>query len=204
MLHLDDTHSELNKGEFLCKCGKIFQTAYRLKRHENRIHSDKEYPCNMCTKIFLKQTNLTNHKTLYHNPRSACKICGKMIPPGWLTTKHLKLHEAPLFKCGFEGCSKEYHIKLLLKKHIASRHEPDKKVVCSKCQKTFQSIYALKHHQKVQHRTKDIVCKVKGCNYKAVRKDYMKKHYRSLEVHKNLSDKTRQKLLEALKGQKRL
>lgn len=191
-----DKHSDYHTyGSYLrCHCGKDFKSVPHLTNHKYRVHPSpsKEFKCKMCSKVFKTSPSLEHHFVAHHSPKSPCDHCQKMLPLGALMNQHVKNYHCGPLKCSVEGCTKIYNCKSSLKQHLARRHAPLKNLECPKCEVIFTNELSLKHHLSVQHRKKIFSCKVEGCVYRAIRSDYMRKHYR---CHKNISEATRAELL---------
>lgn len=58
--------------------------------------------------------------------------------------------EIPTFKCDYDGCDKQYHVRDSLRKHIDSIHlkipviKVHKNLICETCGKSCRSGFALK------------------------------------------------------------
>lgn len=187
--HLETIHAYELHGEHKCHCGKVFNTFLKLKTHKNYVHDANQKECKECSKTFKNGASLRTHKFLKHGKKVPCEICKRMIREGFFMSEHLKTHQPPTFKCKFKRCSKLFHKKLLLSQHYRMHHT--KKAKCKECDVTFTSVFHLKNHLKVQHGEKKFKCEIEGCDYKAVRSDYIKKHYK---CHKKLTKKQERNL----------
>lgn len=89
------------------KCGKSFKSACNLSNHlklhlkesfvTKKIGStvQNSYPCNLCSRVYLKQSHLQNHLLLHDSVKKSlqdklylCMICGKR----YTRSSHLSLH----------------------------------------------------------------------------------------------------------------
>ena len=66
--HQEREHSECPR--FACNtCGQRFGSNYHLKRHEI-IHTDEEFPCELCSRRFKRKDGLETHMSTIHAPRN--------------------------------------------------------------------------------------------------------------------------------------
>jgi hypothetical protein len=168
-MHINEKHIEQNE-DHKCKCGKVFETAHRLKKHEHLVHYSEgtNLKCVKCGKISKTLSSYLSHKRFGHKPKIPCKICKKLVLAGYFMNVHLKSHGKKKFQCNFADCSKMFHSKGQMRAHFAYVHV-ENKVKCSKCKLIFKNEFNLNHHIKVQHKAKDFRCEVEGCQYKAIR-----------------------------------
>lgn len=116
-------HSETKN--FVCpeeECGKAFYTKSELNLHRRGVHSDnKEHPCKVCSKSFIKLSQLVTHNKKAHSK------------------------ENKKFKC--ENCPREFDSSQKLHTHMAKEHSKVK-FECEKCKKVFRLKHSLAVHMK--------------------------------------------------------
>jgi len=110
-----------------CKvCGKLFKSISAYEKHESThlpLEERKTFPCLLCNKKFLWEKHLQIHVNAIHIGKKSfiCEECGK----GYLTLNSLNTHKIV--------------------------HSDDKPFKCSKCEKTFKRMAALKEHLRNTH-----------------------------------------------------
>ena len=169
--HVKIVHEGLK--EFKCDyCNKRFGYKSHMKDHIVRLHSKeipidklkdfsvRNYPCNICEKIFTNGQHLTRHKGKEHNEityqslKYKCKICSKV---------HFDKRELEVHLCNFHGlsdafgksttlrkcdvCDQKFYHPKMYQKHIKKNHETK----CSECHKLFVSKSQVTKHLKKEH-----------------------------------------------------
>lgn len=124
MRHVNNVHGD--KRPFLCHlCGKAFKRGDALLQHY-QTHSEigpsenSNFKCNICEKTFRSHSHLLEHQAVHSDIRSVlCEICGASF-------KTRSVH----------------------RKHVLSIHRNPRAYSCDSCPKRFNTLFALKRHQK--------------------------------------------------------
>lgn len=124
MRHVNNVHGD--KRPFLCHlCGKAFKRGDALLQHY-QTHSEigpsenSNFKCNICEKTFRSHSHLLEHQAIHSDIRSVlCEICGASF-------KTRSVH----------------------RKHVLSIHRNPRAYSCDSCPKRFNTLFALKRHQK--------------------------------------------------------
>ncbi len=95
----------------------------------------KNFPCEICGKVFSKSSSLTQHHRIHSEERPfKCMLCERTFRQSGNLTKHIKSHktahlrwnrntnEKP-FKCTFRGCDKSFTAKSSLQNHTKTHHD---------------------------------------------------------------------------------
>lgn len=181
--------------DFLCNCGKKYNSYAALYCHRKNEHSTVSIPCQHCGEKFPSKMRLRVHFIKKHKQKDTCEICGQLTPT---IEQHLKLFHSARIKCTFEGCNKDFANQASLRSHIVYAHETQKTTnKCSECDAVFNSDYRLKIHVMRQHNTEKKPCKVPGCTHSTSRRAYLVMHYRN---HKGIDSKEKARLIEELKN----
>ena len=111
--HQNTVHSDIKKITFKCaflNCGKVFKTAYLLKKH-SIVHSDLKYKCKECQKTFKDKNYADNHHHL-REAKYQCSVCQLKFKTPYDRNRHerttscRKLMHGNKFHCPF--CDKAF------------------------------------------------------------------------------------------------
>ncbi|AMO55233.1 zinc finger C2H2-type domain-containing protein [Endozoicomonas montiporae CL-33] len=92
---------------------------------------------------------------------------------------HLRTHTGELFKCDHEGCDKEYQYEKDLKGHLRTHTGELFKCDHEGCDKEYQSEIELKKHQSIIHNGEFVKCDHDGCNRQFQSEKGLKGHQRT-------------------------
>ena len=115
------------ENKFKCEiCEKPYLTNKSKNKHIRNAHGEvKNFLCNICSRIFKKNHQLTLHQKYYHQ----------------VSPRH--------YNC--DSCEKSFTQAVNLKKHIQTIHEGQRNYKCDSCEKTFTQLGNLKTHIKRIH-----------------------------------------------------
>ncbi|EAT39783.1 AAEL008435-PA [Aedes aegypti] len=113
-------------------CGMAFRCGRDCRSHYRRIHSNEEYPCEICGKILKSRLSLKSHSYSHREKELKCEVCGMMILNKSRLELHMRVHTQKRdFKC--PHCPKSFYVNAVLKLHLR-RHSGEKPYVCHICQ----------------------------------------------------------------------
>ncbi len=140
------THRERKKQTCsICKAEVL-----GLKQHLKFRHGNLTFNCTDCNKTFISNVGLRSHMEIHMgNHYTPCPVCKKEI-----TKQHLKRHMDmmhPTADRKKETCQICHKQVLHLKLHLKQTHNPDRKIDCTECSKTFLSKQGFKLHMSYEH-----------------------------------------------------
>jgi len=190
-------------------CQKRFKTPKKLQMHEKRFHDmHQKVPvvCDICGKTCKNSTLLKFHVIAHEKPKEDCDICGLSVKS--VKTHKINVHgdkDIKPFIC--EKCGDRFRTKERHDYHMR-KHDGLKPFKCKTCQKSYTGRSGatrcekmhkgpetyrytctfcgfkvmdkekLRNHIRTHTREKPFKCPL--CNYRAARRDYMRKHLASL------------------------
>ncbi|XP_071730116.1 transcription factor IIIA-like [Rutidosis leptorrhynchoides] len=160
--HVREMHDECDdtnvKKQHVCLepgCGKVFEYASRLRKHEDSHVTLKtvEAFCGEpgCMKYFTNEQCLKAHIDSCHQYIN-CEICGgKQLKKN--IKRHLRTHEKVVkerIKCSFEGCTLAFSTVSNLRMHVKAAHLQQRPFVCSHsgCGMRFSYKHVRDNHEK--------------------------------------------------------
>lgn len=152
-------------------CGFTCDKKCHILSHIRHHVASVRHKCKNCTETFSTRMKLHNHSMKVHGrgiigsveyskASAECPICLQTFSEERLKF-HLRLHEAPSFKCG--ECDKEFRTEAAAEKHHAISHGNEKRFTCATCGKSFGKMTVLKQHEEIHNPIKIYVqCEI--CN----------------------------------------
>jgi len=204
------------ENKYSCSsCDEHFKTPKKLQMHEKKVHKmHQKVPvvCDICGKTCKSATLLKFHVLAHEKPYEECDICKLKVKS--VKTHKLNVHGdknlKPFIceKCGDRFRTKERH------DYHMRKHDGIKPFTCKTCGKSYTGRSGatrcdkmhkgpetyrytctfcgfkvmdkekLRNHIRTHTREKPFKCPL--CNYRAARRDYMRKHLGSLHKDKTV------------------
>ncbi|XP_077106821.1 zinc finger protein 865 [Ranitomeya variabilis] len=127
-------------------CGEM--PAAELKANVT-VHQDGPFTCNMCWKVFKKQSHLHQHQIIHTGEKPfSCTICEKSFNRRESLKRHVKTHSNSL-KVYCEVCGKAFRDTTYLLRHQAGHtgKRPDHN--CDVCGKSYGTMQTLLRHKQL-------------------------------------------------------
>ena len=190
--------TKTEQKSFACEhCNKTYSCQKNLKRHAITHMGERPFPCGECEKSFTQRAYLTEHLRIHSGEKPfTCKHCDKRFAAKNNCRAHeKKIHKNKSYKCGFEGCNKNFdseekcnnhkksheRVKCTyescgkdfadngnLKKHVLRTHNKDEPFECGICKRTFAFIGDFTTHKKSHEPFK--------CSFENCKKEYKDKN----------------------------
>ncbi|XP_037081858.1 zinc finger protein 84-like [Pollicipes pollicipes] len=132
-------------GYFCDECDATFSSFPELQSHRQTHDSAETFNCRYCKHIARTKIKLHRHMQENHKDRMIpCPYCEKRFPEKCNLTRHVAIHLEPKFIC--EICSRPFHSKGDLGKHMVFRHTTEKNHPCPECDASFKTSWMMKRH----------------------------------------------------------
>lgn len=202
-LHLeaaDELHCCITKqSEYTCEeCSLCFYSQKFLAGHRDIVHgermdkikikynSDGQPTCNICGKIFKKESEFQNHKTLHTGEHPfCCHLCQKTFRLRSTLKTHLMTHrDYHEFMC--EICGRTFKLVESLRLH-RRLHNKKCHFKCKYCSKEFRAYDGLKYHMLKDHKEafKGAQLKIYKCEYCDKDMATHQQYVRHVSIHTN-------------------
>nr|CAD7446794.1 unnamed protein product [Timema bartmani] len=124
---------------------------------------EKPFPCTICSKGFMRRTNLNAHMAVHTQVRPhVCDQCGKRFVVRWDLTLHQRIHSG-LFSCEF--CDKAFSVRAKLERH-RRMHTGERPYPCPTCGKAFGEKRNLESHQRTHSGERPFICNTCGKTFR--------------------------------------
>lgn len=182
------SREEEKTKHFKC-CDQRFLTKFKLNKHKQHAHgANFRFPCRSCPKRFLTKRSVRIHEYSHRNveksSESYCELCERQFKHRANFLKHKQRHTDVV--CYY--CNRVFTDKETTKKHIADRHEKNRKnFSCVICKKPFafgNRKILLRHFRTVHARIIPMFCG--QCEEPFDNRDKLKSHL--IECNKRKSD----------------
>lgn len=142
--HISKSEKCKNANTTCSVCGKVCNNRKALYAH-SLTHKDRiSYICELCGKNYTNKFNLENHKSSVHDI-------------------HFE-EKGSIYKCRF--CEKNFTTKAQLFPHVLAHQKEKTERLCDACGKSFNSMEALKSHNRTHLDHKPFSCQEDGCDKK--------------------------------------
>ena len=189
-IHVKLRHSTGEAKNFQCGlCHKSYHLRKHLYSHIRAHLKESYFDCSFCNYKTDVRSKLAKHVRNVHESLKTfmCSFHGCKFETKYKTSlnHHIKRHNPDLqvrrpFPCTQPGCSYRAAVGQKLKQHTLSRHNNSTSQVkafqCPFCPQRFSHRFKLNSHLKRAHLNEGSY-KCDMCNYKAVDKDYLQRHY---------------------------
>lgn len=175
----------------LCFYNQIFLTGHREFVHEimdktKIVYVDGQPTCNICGRVFKKESEFQNHKTLHtgEHPHS-CHLCQKTFRLRSTLKTHLMTHrDYHEFMC--EICGRTFKLIESLRLH-RRLHNKKCHFKCKHCDKEFRAYDGLKYHMIKDHKEafKGAQLKIYKCEYCDKDMATHQQYVRHVSIHTN-------------------
>ncbi|KAG5683243.1 hypothetical protein PVAND_012536 [Polypedilum vanderplanki] len=180
-----ELHQVEHEGEARIKCKKCdeyFNTKEEIRKHISTVHSTEEKPfvCDVCTKCFKNRYQLILHNRSHTGEKPfRCVICDRGFSMSSNLQKHLDTHstEKP-YQCKY--CDQFFKTQRSLKFHTVCYHQPEVKVKCPQCDKSFVNKSYLKMHMLYHTGEKNFTCVI--CSSKYYKSSHLKRHIQNVHL----------------------
>uniref|UniRef100_A0A3B3ZFV4 Uncharacterized protein n=1 Tax=Periophthalmus magnuspinnatus TaxID=409849 RepID=A0A3B3ZFV4_9GOBI len=160
--HISYKHPDLEYKYKCNTCEKSFRLENALKFHNCR--TDKTFQCDICSRFFSTNSNLSKHKKKHGDKLYSCEICNKMFYRKDVMLEHHRRH----------GNTKREDLEANGEENIKYRKEPSP---CPICGKVFSCRSNMNKHL-LTHGDKKYTCEI--CGRKFFRVDVLRDH---IHVH---------------------
>ena len=90
-----------------------------MKQHACQL--TKQYPCKVCSKVYMRPDALKKHLLRSHFPdkkEHVCSQCGRAFVMKFELDKHILMHGQPTIKCTWEFCDKTFKWRYGVVQHL--------------------------------------------------------------------------------------
>uniref|UniRef100_A0A1Q3F8Q2 Putative zinc finger protein 75 n=1 Tax=Culex tarsalis TaxID=7177 RepID=A0A1Q3F8Q2_CULTA len=150
--HYMEEHMNMHRGvrPYVCDvpgCIAKFHGAAALKGHVKRNHSDGQFPCPDCDKVYTCESSLATHRKIHGEKPFVCEVCNLRVRLRSTLKQHMLVHTQQRDHiCKF--CGKAFYAKTVLTLHLRS-HTGERPYACHMCEfSNAHRVLYVKHMQK--------------------------------------------------------
>ena len=156
-------------------------TRKKQKIRDKSTSTRRRYSCpsDNCNKSYDTQAELNKHHKDSHPPVE-CPVCNKEFPTPNTLDRHMYKHRGTL-ECQY--CDETFAFQSELDLHLIV-HEDEPTFFCKSCTKSFMRIGDLREHEE-SHSGNIHYCTIKGCDFSAPLKRYVKTHIKTTHAKKD-------------------
>ncbi|XP_046408174.1 zinc finger protein 271-like isoform X7 [Ischnura elegans] len=191
-----------SKSKYICSvCYCNFPSKAKVVMHLKNVHNmDKPFTCSACFLCFPSRVELSLHHHCHSldSKKYCCSKCGRKYMDKERFRIHISVCQSgqPLHKCC--TCDKEFLTPGGLKTHLLS-HDPDKRVVCHLCPKSYSQPGDLLVHMRYFHmKIKPHECGI--CKKRFGYAHRLREHYAVHSDHRPFSCKRCEKFFKTKKA----
>ena len=153
----------------------------KIRTQKTTTSTQRRYRCpsDNCNKSYDTQAELNKHHKKSHPPVE-CPVCKKELPTPNTLDRHMYKHRSTL-ECQY--CDKTFAFQSELELHLI-KHEDEPTFFCKSCTRSFMRVGDLREHEE-SHTGKKHHCTIKGCNFSAPLKRYVRTHIKTTHANKN-------------------
>lgn len=111
-------------------CSRTFKNNTLFQRHIKTHSKEKSFKCEECIKVFTSKSNMQAHQKTHYETKTY----------------------------GCPHCSREFKGKKSLLEHVSSKHNNEKRFVCSQCPESFVSRHLKNVHERTHNGEKGYIC----------------------------------------------
>ena len=155
--------------------------AKRSKEQDDNTNVSRHYYCasENCGSWFNSQAELNRHHKNNHPP-VICTVCKKVFSTPNTLDRHMYKHRSTL-ECQY--CDEKFAFQSELELHLVV-HENEPSFFCKSCTRSFMRVGDLREHEE-SHTGNIHYCTVKGCDFSATLKRYVRTHLKTTHAEKN-------------------
>ncbi|XP_072173385.1 uncharacterized protein [Diadema setosum] len=160
-------HKYIHGDKYACEvCGKPHGSRRAMEAHLNREHTkDKLFSCDHCDKVYYDLRTLKHHMRLHSERQYECDICHKkFFTSSEVITHKRNVHTEKSHLC--EICGKSFKSKGILSQHCDSVHSTECRYKCDVCGRGFKRSSHLYAHQKCHTDIRPFTCELCGKKFR--------------------------------------
>lgn len=172
-------------------CSTVLYTREAAKHHRRRSH-EKPLPYQDCSICGSRLKNLKMHMIMMHGNESVpCQVCGKVFSCAKRAELHARIHvKKPLMDCKSDGCDFKTTSRKTLEAHSFCKHgiliNPLTTVhQCEECDYKALTKFQIKKHYEHVHLHSSVKCPHNGCEKRFKNQNLTDRHYDRVHLSKD-------------------
>lgn len=204
--HQGKSQCKLPDTKIVCNiCNKVFAKDSLLRSHLKKHSMERPFACDDCGMDFKYKSTLVRHLQHHNGIRPySCNICTKTFTHFGLIKPHMRMHTGEKpYTCPV--CSKKFSHKHNMLRHTV-RHDKVVNLNCPVCDKRFPKESRLKYHMRTHMDEKCFACAIcpkKFSHRQNVIRHYSRKHPDSIYESTDTDASVALKLWNEVKTNKR-